>query len=329
VDFRLTDDQLALQAAVRELCAREYAFERLAAMDGHEVDRDAWAALGALGVFAVRTDPADDGLGLGWMDTAVVYEVLGSHLVPGPLVWSQLAVEHVPGAAAGTRVVGGLDLTDTGTGPLLLEHAGGVDAVVVVRPDAVSVVDADEWGDVEPLPPLDPLTPVGRIPDIRDVPAGRTVADADAAAATRRHGAVLTSALMVGIADRALEQATAYAMERHQFGRPIGSFQAIQHLLADMYVRTMLARSATYAAAAILDDPDAGDVDLAVSSAKVVAGDAAMANARACIQAHGGLGFTWEMMPHYLLKRTWVLEHAFSTGVRHTEQIAATLGGNP
>jgi alkylation response protein AidB-like acyl-CoA dehydrogenase len=96
-----------------------------------------------------------------------------------------------------------------------------------------------------------------------------------------------------------------------------------------MYVRVMLARGAAYAAAAILDDPEAGDLDAAAGSAKVVAGEAAMANARTCIQVHGGMGFTWEMMPHYLLKRTWVLEHTFGTSAEHAEALAAGIGSRP
>ncbi len=333
MDFRLTDDQLQLQEAVGTFCASEYAFARFAEMERAGVQRDAarerWSALGELGVFGIRSDPQVGGLGLGWMDTAVVYEVLGAHLVPGPLVWSQLAIDYVPNAADGTQIVGGFDASlDSGDASdelVLIEHAAAIDTALVLRPDGVFLVGADEWGRVEALPPLDPLTQVGRVSSL---PLGTKVADADAVAALHLQGTVLTSALLVGIADRALTLATAYALERHQFGRPIGSFQAIQHLLADMYVRTMLARSATYAAAAILDDPEAGAIDFAAASAKVVAGDAAMANSRSCIQVHGGMGFTWEMMPHYLLKRTWVLEHAFSTSVRHTEQIAAALGSH-
>jgi len=325
MDFRLTDDQLQLQEAVRTFCTREYALDAIGTRECRDVDRAAWSDLCELGVFALRADPADGGLGMGWMEAAVVYEVLGGHLVPGPLVWSQLAPEHVPGAAAGDVVVGGLDLVHDGGGALLVEHATALDRMLVLRADGVYVVAADEWSDVEPLPPLDPLTPVARVGALAP---GRQVADAAAAAELRRRGAVLASALLVGIADRALVRAGSYALERHQFGRAIGSFQAVQHLLADMYVRTMLARSATYAAAALLDDPDAGDLDLAVSSAQVVAGDAAMANARACIQVHGGMGFTWEMLPHHLLKRTWVLEHSFATGVHHAELIAAAVGGD-
>jgi Acyl-CoA dehydrogenase, C-terminal domain len=244
--------------------------------------------------------------------------------VPGPLVWTQLAAGIVAGSDGGTRALTGIEADlDTRT-PTLVEHADAADGLLVVRADGVSLVGPDAWGAVEPLPPLDPLTPVSRVANIV---GGVLVGDADRARSMCTEGAVLTAALLVGIADRALELARTYSLERHQFGRPIGSFQALQHMMADMYVRMMLARSAAYAAAALLDDPGAGDVDLAVASAKVVAGDAAMANARACVQIHGGMGFTWEMMPHYLLKRTWVLENSFRTGQQHTEQIATTLGG--
>ena len=88
----------------------------------------------------------------------------------------------------------------------------------------------------------------------------------------------------------------------------------------------MLARSAVLAAAAVLDDPAADDPDAAVRSAKVVAGEAALANARTCVQVHGGMGFTWEMVPHYLLKRAWVLEYAFGTAGEHAERIGDDIG---
>jgi hypothetical protein len=240
-------------------------------------------------------------------------------------VWTQLAAGLVGLTDDGARAITGLDASADPGSPLLVEHADLADGLLVLRADGISLVEANAWGAVEPLPPLDPLTPVGRVANID---GGVVVGDAERAQAMRTQGATLTAALLVGIADRALALARSYALERQQFGRPIGSFQVLQHMMADMYVRMMLARSAAYAAAALLDDPGAGDVDLAVASAKVVAGDAAMANARACIQIHGGMGFTWEMMPHYLLKRTWVLENSFRTGKQHTEQIATTLGSN-
>jgi alkylation response protein AidB-like acyl-CoA dehydrogenase len=226
--------------------------------------------------------------------------------------------------ADGSRIVTGVDHVDPGA-PIVVEHLGLADVVAVVDAEGVVLVDvtAESPADDGDLAPLDPLTPVGRL---RGPVHGERVVDAGAGARIRAEGAVLTGALLVGIADRALDVAREYALDREQFGRPIAAFQAVQHLLADMYVRTMLARSAAYAAAAILDDATAGDLAAAVGSVKIVAGDAAMANARTCIQVHGGMGFTWEMMPHYLLKRTWVLEHGFGTSAEHAEALAAAMG---
>jgi alkylation response protein AidB-like acyl-CoA dehydrogenase len=110
---------------------------------------------------------------------------------------------------------------------------------------------------------------------------------------------------------------------------PIGSFQAIQHVLADMYVRTALARSATYAAAAVLDDPGIGDPVRASAAAKLLAGEAALENARAAIQVHGGMGFTWAMLPGYLLKRAWVLEHAFGSADAHALALGSCIEETP
>ena len=112
-------------------------------------------------------------------------------------------------------------------------------------------------------------------------------------------------------------------------GRGIGrghclrlAFQAIKHILADMFVRQEVARAAVYAAGATIDQPDVGDVVRAVSVGKIIAGDAAMKNARACIQVHGGMGYTWEVPAHHYLKRTWVLESVFGTVGEHERRVA-------
>ncbi len=330
MDFRLTDDQLELQAGIEQFCAGVFPAEALPAMERVGPGAEAWAALGHLGLFKLRASEADGGLGLGWVETAVVYEVLGRHLVPGPLVWTQLLTELVPGAADGTCAVTGLDLASD-PGPWLVEHPDLAGVLALLRDDGVTLVDAAAWGELAPVDPLDPLTPVARMVV---VPPGELIGDGRTAATLRARGTLLSAALLVGMADRALALARTHALEREQFDRPIGAFQAVQHLLADMYVRMMLARSGTYGAAAVLDDhgldeygvDGASGAHTAVASAKVVAADAAMANARACIQVHGGMGFTWEMMPHYLLKRTWVLEHSFGTTDRLTESIADALG---
>ena len=125
--------------------------------------------------------------------------------------------------------------------------------------------------------------------------------------------------------DLGAELAVDYAKKREQFDRPIASFQAIKHFAADMHARQEMARAAVYAAGATCDDPSVGDVVRAVASARVVAGEAAMKNARMCIQIYGGMGYTWEMPPHYYLKRAFVLEGSFGSGDEHCETVAERI----
>src|SRR5207302_4976098 len=132
---------------------------------------------------------------------------------------------------------------------------------------------------------------------------GEVVGDGGAAQQVRRSGEVLSAALLVGVAQGALEVARTYALVREQFGVPIGSFQAIKHLAADMYVRVELARAATYAAAALAAGLGADDPDRAAAAAKCLAGEAGIVNGRTAVQILGGMGFTWDMLPHYFLKR--------------------------
>ena len=171
--------------------------------------------------------------------------------------------------------------------------------------------------------PFDPLTPVHRAASL---PPGEKLAGAEEATRLRLEGAALVSGQLLGIAEQTVTLASAYAKERKQFGRVIGSFQSIKHMLADMFTRQEVARAATYAAAATLDDPLVGDVARAVSSAKINSGEAAMKNSRACIQVHGGMGFTWEIAAHYYWKRSWVLESCFGSVDEHADALAEKLG---
>lgn len=321
MDFRLTDEQLDLQRALRAFCEHEHPLDALAVAPGDLVHDDRWARLAALDVFRVASSAEHGGLGLGVVDATVVLEVLGAHLVPGPLVWSALGPMFVDELTSGTSIVSGLVAPVAGE-PALVEHPRHLDALLVVRPDGTDLVRPAGLVSLEDVEPTDPLTPMGLVPAL---PEGRRVLDAAATEQLRTVGTVLTAAQLVGLADRAVTAGVAYAREREQFGRVIGSFQAIKHLLADCYVRTSLARSATYAAAAIVDDPGVGDAARAASAAKLLATDAAVRNARACIQVHGGMGFTWEMIPHYLLKRAWVLEHTLGTRHQHEDHLAHAL----
>jgi len=227
----------------------------------------------------------------------------------------------VPELGAGDLVVGGVDGADVEAGVAVVEHGAEVDAVAVFEHDRVVLHRRESLPAPVALDPLDPLTPVARVAGLTE---GEVVGDAAEARRLRDLGTVLAAAELSGLAARALEVARSYALERQQFGVPIGSFQAVQHLLADMYVRAGLAQCATYAAAAVLDAPD-DDPAGAVASAKFIAADAAIVNASSAVQVLGGMGFTWEMLPNHLLKRAWVREHTFGTGEHHAEVLGAAL----
>lgn len=322
MDFRLSEEQEALRDGVRAFCEGRFGVERFdetARAGGF--DRDLWGELASLGVFSLRQPESEGGVGLGMADAVLVFTELGRRLVPGPAPWSHLAAALIPGAGAGTTVAGGLDTADGE--PVLIEHLAALDALLVVRDDGVERVDPRAVDATPVATPLDPLTPLHHAPTL---PRGDRIGDAALAARLRLEGAALAAALLLGIAETTQELATAWAKEREQFGRPIGGFQSIKHLLADMFVRQEMARAAVYAAGATLDQPEVGDPARAVASAKVVAFEAAMKNARACVQVHGGMGYTWEMAPHWYLKRAWVLGASFGASEAHEERLAATFG---
>lgn len=320
MDFHLDDDQQALQDQVARFCRDRWPLDRIAERPAPQVDRDAWRALVDLGAISVMSTEAHGGLGLGAIEGAIVFEQLGRHLVPGPCLWSALGALVIPEVARGSLLAGGVE--DTGATPLFVEHAFDVDALVVLRRDGVSRIDRAALPRAVEGEALDPLTRVGVFDALPD---GDRVAGAEESARLRRVGVALAAALQLGIADAALDVAVAYALERKQFGVPIASFQALKHLMADMYVRVGLARSATYAAAAVLDDPTVGDADRSLAAAKLLAGEAAVENARAAIQVLGGMGFTWAMPPHFLLKRALALDYTFATPTSHALAIASLL----
>ena len=334
MDFRIGDDQRELAEGIRAMLAGRLPLEHLRGREGHEraIDGRDWAALGETGVFAL-TLPEPEGTGLGLADATVVFEELGRALVPGPLVGTFLAAGCGVGeaAAAGRAQVG--VLCAGRPGPVLVEHLGSLDALLVLASDAPPQVLAPApcGGARRVEHPLDPLTPLwrlGALPDGGSLPGddGRLWRD----------GALLTAALQVGHAAATLDLTVAYAKERHQFGKPIGSFQAVKHMCADMFVRAEVARAAVHAAACLADAPDVTHAEAeaagcapgqlltrSVAGAKLLADEAALINARASIQVHGGMGFTWEVPLHLHLKRARVLSTNFGTPAELSADLAA------
>jgi alkylation response protein AidB-like acyl-CoA dehydrogenase len=324
MDFRLSEDQLALRKGIRDFCDGRLPVEKLREVaEAAAPDRALWRELAEMGVFALRLPESEGGVGLGHADAVVVFAELGRRLLPGPLTWTHLAAGLVDGAADGTAQVGGVDLAGPGTeGPIVIEHLTALDALLVLRRDGVYRLDPRA---VEARPvalPLDPLTPIHHADRL---PAGERLAGAGDAARLRLLGALLTAAQQLGIAEASLEQAVAYAKQRQQFGRPIGAFQALKHILADMFMRQEAARAAVYAAGATLDHPEVGDPARAVAAAKLIADETAHKNTRASIQVHGGMGYTWEVPAHFFLKRAIVLEQSFGTADEHAERVAEAL----
>jgi alkylation response protein AidB-like acyl-CoA dehydrogenase len=321
VDFRVSEDQQELQQGIRSFCEGRISTDDLRALEEKGAfDRDLWNELAEMGIFQLRTPEEENGLGLGTADAVLVFQELGRALVPGPLVWSHLAAGIIDGAASGEVVVGGLDLIGASSAPHLVAHFSHLDAVLLLRPDGVFHVDPKNLAAEPVATPLDPLTPLHHV---NSLPSGDRVADAEVARRLWLDGAALVSGQLLGIAEATLEMALDYAKKREQFGRAIGSFQAVKHMIADMFVRQEVARAGAYAGGATLDHPEVGDVERAVSGAKVTSGQCALRNAKACIQIHGGMGYTWEVPAHYYLKRAWVLETIFGTPGEHAARLAA------
>jgi alkylation response protein AidB-like acyl-CoA dehydrogenase len=319
MDFTLTPEQAELQSAVRSFCVDRYTPEALLSAGASPLERTAWAELAEMGVFSLCLRESDGGAGLGWAEAVLVFEELGRALAPGPLAWTLLFAGQVDGAADGRTLVAGA-IGDPGDGELLIPYGAEADVVVVLTDDGALRLDAPA---AKPLAmSTDPLTPVGVLPSPR---GGHRLCDAAEAARLRIRATALVSAQLLGIAARVTEMSVLYAKQRHQFGRPIGSFQAVKHMCADMLVRAEVARAAVYAAGVTIDAPESGSPGRAASAAYLTASDAAVRNARTAVQVHGGMGYTWEVPVHLYLKRALVLSTELGSVEDHAEAFAQAL----
>jgi len=309
VDFQLSDDQRALRSGMRDLLGAVFDRDRMrAAVErGGGVDRGLWRELGAAGLFALRLPEEAGGVGLGLPEAVLLFEEAGRALLPGPLIATHLAAGLVKGAAEGEAVV-----TVAEGGGLPVADLGGADAVLVAGGVLTGEALEAFVAGARPVRSMDPLTPLHR--------AGGPVAAREAYPGALRHeGALLAAAEQLGSAARTTEMAVQHAGAREQFGAPIGAFQAVKHLCADMLARTEPARSALYAAA-LTGDP------VEIAAAKLLADEAAVRNARDCLQVHGGMGFTWEADVHLHLKRAWLRASRWLTAAEAEEVLAADLG---
>jgi alkylation response protein AidB-like acyl-CoA dehydrogenase len=231
-----------------------------------------------------------------------------------------------PGDARGqarlTGVVAGV--ADALPASVLLVPADGV-------PSGLYAVEAGAPGlTVTPVVSLDQTRPLADL-TLDSVPARLLASgpEADrAVAAALAAGAAMLAAEQLGVAERCLEMTVTYLKERYQFARPIGSFQALKHRAADLWVAISQARAASRYAAACLADGDM-DAPVAVALAKAACGDAATLAAQECVQLHGGIGFTWEHPAHLYLKRATSSSIGFGTPDWHRASLASLAGLPP
>ena len=221
-----------------------------------------------------------------------------------------------PGQARLTGVVAGV--ADALPASVLLVPADGV-------PSGLYAVEAGAPGlTVTPVVSLDQTRPLADL-TLDGVPARLLASGPDArraVAAALAAGAAMLAAEQLGVAERCLEMTVTYLKERYQFARPIGSFQALKHRAADLWVAISQARAASRYAAACLADGDV-DAPVAVALAKAACGDAATLAAQECVQLHGGIGFTWEHPAHLYLKRATSSSIGFGTPDWHRASLAS------
>jgi alkylation response protein AidB-like acyl-CoA dehydrogenase len=295
MNFGFDDDQQAIKATARELLSGRSTPERVrAAAEARRYDEALWRELCELGWPGIAIGEAWGGQGLGAVELAVLLEELGYAIAATPLLGgalAALAIEHggsdeqrarwLPGLASG-ELTGGFGRAELAVGEADADVFVLLDGGVVARADA----------DVEPLDAIDPTRGYARVRGDGEPLRGD--------AADRAAPAI--AAELVGVCQRALDMTVAYVKERKQFGVPVGAFQAVGHRCAEMLLHTEAARSAAYFAAWAADaDPDR--LPEAAALARVAAGDAGRWVTGSAIQAHGGIGFTWEADVHWLFKR--------------------------
>ncbi|GAA1267394.1 acyl-CoA dehydrogenase family protein [Pseudonocardia aurantiaca] len=293
-----------------------------------------WSALAELGLPGALVPEGAGGLGLTVSDLLPALLETGRAGVPAPVVETalvavplllagsghdELAGRIAAGDAVVTAALAGEPVPWTGSSghALLLDTAGA--ARLLAQPAQGA----------EQLPSVDGSRPLARV----DPSAGAAMtADPGAVRAARLRGALGTAAQLVGLAERQLEMTVGYVTQRHQFGVPVGSFQAVKHHLADALLGVRFAEPAVRRAGLAVDaDPAAErpDTAMAVSMAKAFASDAADTVSRTAIQCHGAIGYTDEYDLQLYAKRTWALAAAWGTAGEHRAAYGDALGLPP
>ena len=329
MDFDFSSEQYMLRDTVRDLLRRECTPEAVRAAWASDSGRSPqrWRKLAELGVVGLTVAEEHGGAGMDEVDLVLILEEAGRSVLPEPLLETTavaapllqragsdaLRAQWLPRIAAGDATV----TVGLAGSPYVADATA--DLVVLERDGALHAVTQDRLT-VRPLRSVDGAR---RLFAVTAELGDDTVLSSSAADARWAfdHAAAATAAELVGVAGAMLDMTVAYVKQREQFGRRIGSFQAVQHKLAETLLLVESARAAVYYAAWALAN-DTPDASVAASVAKAYASDAERrANAEA-LQLHGGIGFTWEHDLHLWLKRGKALELQYGDADRHRRRIA-------
>ncbi len=310
--FGWSEDQLAFRDAARDLLSKECGPDVVRTAWEGAPDPKPWSSLEAMGVLSVLVPEADGGLGLDETFLVPVLEEAGRAALPQPITDTAMV-------AASLGVTGSVVVTDLG-GPIV-GSADTADGFLLAVDGGVALFDADQV-EREPVTTVDRSRHAARI---RATGPGRTVTDdASEVAAARDRGALGTAAELVGLADQMLAITVDYVGERQQFGKPIGSFQAVKHHLANARVAIEFAGPAVARAAwSIAEGADTASRD--ASMAKYLANEAAAESAKVALQCHGAIGYTVECDLHLYLKRSWALRRLWGDSDHHVDRVAGVL----
>ena len=294
MNFAFTDEQEQLRQEARSFLA--------------ERAEPAWSELAELGWLGVSVPEEQGGAGLGFLEEAVLFEELGRALYAGPYFATVGLALPALGDEEVSRVASGEERWSAEVDGLVPD-LGSVDWVVTD--------DGATRADGEVLPTVDETRPLGRLAENGE----RTVLPGTL---DRSRTLAALACEAVGIAQKVLQLGVEYASTRHQFGKPIGVYQAVSHKLADTYVETELGRSLAYWAAWCVAEREE-EAPLAAAAAKAFCAEAAVAACERAIQVHGGIGFTWEHVLHRYYKRALWIESALGYGREHRAEVAASL----
>jgi alkylation response protein AidB-like acyl-CoA dehydrogenase len=325
MDFEYDETAVAMGQAVASITDDvDAAVVREAWRGEHASTRRAWTALAQTGLPGLRVLEDRGGLGLDELAAPIAFEALGRCGLAVPAVETTLFAAPLL-ARSGSPLLAGVlsgESLVTAVGESGLAPHGSVSDLVVRQ--LGDVVEIAPTASCEPavVSSVDCARDLVRIGETGDWT--RIESDSDIVARARAGAVVATSAVLVGLASRLLDMTIDYVRKREQFGRKIGSFQAIKHHLADAYLAVESARPCVHAAAWYLARERA-DADRWVSAAKVATSDAAYSTCRLTLQAHGAIGYTTEYDHHLFAKRVWALRNSWGTPSEHRAAIRRSL----